>query len=316
MEIRQLEYFLAVVKDGNFTRAAARVHVAQPGVSAQIRRLERELGYELLDRSGRTVRPTAVGEALLPHAEAVLAAIRNARLAVDQVAGLLRGRVRVGMVTLVASLDVPGLLEDFQADHPDVEIALTQGTTDDLVGALKDGEFDLAFIGMSVDPPSFLRTEVVIDDPLVAVLPPGDECEERESVTLNELASRRLISLPNGTGTRRQLDISLAAAGIDTSIAFSASDPDVLVRMVSHGFGVAILPLGAVQSPGDLRVVPLSDPDMHARICLAWCDDRAADPAAQAVIRHALGRIRGRTTVRTTSIRRADGQFDTKAAVT
>ncbi|MEU6992999.1 LysR family transcriptional regulator [Streptomyces sp. NPDC046465] len=295
MEIRQLEYFVAVVEDGNFTRAAARVHVTQPGVSAQIRRLERELGYELLDRSGRTVRPTAVGEALLPYAKAALAAVRNARLAVDQVAGLLRGRVNVGMVTVVASLDVPGMLAEFQAAHPAVEVALRQGSTDDLVDGLKDGELDMAFLGMAVEPPAFLRTEVVHADPLVAVLRVDDEFAERDSLVLKELASRQLISLPSDSGTRRQLDISLAAAGIDAPIAFSASDPQALVDMAARGFGVAILPRGAVRSAGDdLRLVPFRDPDMHGRLYLAWPDDRAIDPAAQAVVQHALDHIQER----------------------
>jgi DNA-binding transcriptional LysR family regulator len=292
MEIRQLEYFLAVAEDGNFTRAAARLHVAQPGVSAQIHRLEHELGHELLDRSGRSVSLTAAGDALRPHAEAVLASLRNAKRAVDQVAGLLRGQVRVGMVTLVASVDVPGLLADFQSDHPGLEIILTEGATDDLVAELRDGALDLAFLGLSADPPSFLRTEVVIDDPLVAVLPPGDALADHESVALRDLASLRLMSLPDGTATRQRLDLALATAGIAAPVAFSASDPRVLVEMASRGFGAAIVPLGVVQSPGELLVLPVSDPGMHARICLAWCRDRAADPAAKAVVRHALGRIR------------------------
>ncbi|MFF3642582.1 LysR family transcriptional regulator [Streptomyces sp. NPDC002564] len=292
MEIRQLEYFVAVVEDGNFTRAAARVHVTQPGVSAQIRRLERELGYELLDRSGRTVRPTAVGEALLPYARAALAAVRDARLAVDQVAGLLRGQVNVGMVTVVASLDVPDMLARFQAAHPAVEVSLRQGSTDDLVEALRDGELHMAFLGMAVEPPAFLRTAVVRADPLVAVLRADDEYGGRESLFLKELAARQLITLPSESGTRRLLDLSLVAAGVDTPIAFSASDPQVLVDMAARGFGVAILPRGAVRSPGDeVRLVPFRDPDLHGRIYLAWPDDRTIDPAAQAVIQHALDRI-------------------------
>src|ERR671927_1645481 len=98
MQLRQLEYFVAVAEEGSFTRAAARVHVAQPGVSAQIRRLERELGQELLDRSGRAVRLTEAGAAVLPYARAALAASAGARLAVDELAGVLRGRGAVGAV--------------------------------------------------------------------------------------------------------------------------------------------------------------------------------------------------------------------------
>src|SRR5215207_1517289 len=104
MELRQLEYFVAVAEEGSFTRAAARVHVAQPGVSAQVRQLERELGQLLLDRSGRSVRLTEVGAAVLPYARAALEAVTGARLAVDEMTGLLRGHVAVGMLTACASV--------------------------------------------------------------------------------------------------------------------------------------------------------------------------------------------------------------------
>src|SRR5215218_4902710 len=104
MELRQLEYLVAVVDHGGFTRAAERLHVAQPGISAQIRRLEAELGQELLDRSGRRVRPTAAGDAVLPYARAALQAVRGVRQAIDEVSGLLRGHVAVGTVTSYGQL--------------------------------------------------------------------------------------------------------------------------------------------------------------------------------------------------------------------
>src|ERR1035438_6139020 len=97
MELRQLEYLVAVAEEANFTRAAERVHISQSGVSAQVRQLEQELGQQLLDRSGRSVRLTEVGAAVLPYAHAALDAVGNARLAVDQLAGLVRGQVTVGM---------------------------------------------------------------------------------------------------------------------------------------------------------------------------------------------------------------------------
>src|SRR5882757_10408081 len=130
MELHQLEYFVAVAEEASFTRAAERVHVAQPGVSAQIRRLERELGHELLDRSGRTVRVTEVGRSVLPHARAALAAVASARTAVDDLAGLVRGHVAVGMVTACASLDLTDLLAGFNRLHPGVEISLSEGNSD------------------------------------------------------------------------------------------------------------------------------------------------------------------------------------------
>src|SRR5918998_1305356 len=125
MELRQLEYFLAVAEVGSFTRAAARVHVAQPGVSAQIRQLERELGQPLFDRSGRTVRLTEVGEAVLPYARAALEAAAGARHAVDELTGLLRGHVAMGIIAGCASVELADMLAAFHRAHPAVEIALS-----------------------------------------------------------------------------------------------------------------------------------------------------------------------------------------------
>src|SRR5437763_8919642 len=147
MELRQLRYFVTVADEANFTRAAERLHVAQPGVSAQVRRLERELGHELLDRSGRSVRLTEVGAAVLPYARAALAAVSGARLAVDELTGLVHGHVAVGTVTS-HNVDLPGLLADFHEEHPGVEITLTEDNSDQLVAALRGGRLDAAIISL------------------------------------------------------------------------------------------------------------------------------------------------------------------------
>src|SRR4029453_6241939 len=120
MELRQLEYFVAVAEEANFTRAAERIHVAQPAVSAQIQRLEREVGQPLLDRSRRAVRLTAAGEAVLPYARAALAAVADIHVAVEELTQLVRGSVTIGTVTS-HSVDVPSLLADFQAANPNAE---------------------------------------------------------------------------------------------------------------------------------------------------------------------------------------------------
>jgi DNA-binding transcriptional LysR family regulator len=119
MELHQLQYFVAVADEGNFTRAAEKLLVSQPGVSAQIRRLERELGEDLLDRSGRHVRLTDVGAAVLPYARTALAAVDGARLAVGDLTGLLRGHAAIGTVTS-HNVDLPGLLAEFSSSHPQV----------------------------------------------------------------------------------------------------------------------------------------------------------------------------------------------------
>src|SRR3954469_7236765 len=139
MELRQLEYFVTVAEEANFTRAAERIHVAQPAVSAQVQRLERELGQPLLDRSRRTVRLTAAGEAALPYARAALAAVADIHVAVEELTQLVRGTVTIGAVTS-HSVDLPSLLADFHADHPNVEITLSTDSSDALIDKVQSGQ--------------------------------------------------------------------------------------------------------------------------------------------------------------------------------
>ncbi|MFI2614613.1 LysR family transcriptional regulator [Streptomyces sp. NPDC018584] len=292
MELRQLQYFLAVVEEANFTRAAARLHLAQPGVSAQVRRLERELGHRLLDRSGRTVTPTEVGRAVLPYARAALAAVEGARATADEYAGLLRGQVTLGLVSGAATheFDVVSVVADFHDAHPQVEISLREDASDRMLAALRRGELDIALLGLTAsEPPPGVSLAMVVDEPLVAVVAPGDPLllpEGRTEVPLAGLADRPLISLPRGTGLRGVLDEACAEAGFRPRIAFEAASPEVLTRLAARGLGVAVLPaLPEEMTAGlGLRALPITDPRPRGRIALTWRTDGPPTPAAQALL--------------------------------
>jgi DNA-binding transcriptional LysR family regulator len=307
MELRQLEYFVAVAEERSFTRGAERAHVAQPGVSAQIRRLERELGEPLLDRSGRTVRLTAVGEAVLPYAEAALRAVAGTRLAVDEHRGLLSGRVAVGMVVACGLPHVPDLLEQFHAAHPAVEIALSEATSDDLVDRLRAGRLDLALIGLAGERPGGIDSAVIIDEPLVAAVPHGHPLASRTSIGLRSLARHPIVSMPRGTGVRAALDHACSTAGIDATVAFEAGDPRVVAQLATRGLGVAVLPASvATQHGEDLHAVAVTRPRLRSRMEIAWRAGGPSSPAARALIAHVEA-----TTARAAT---ADAPADERAA--
>jgi DNA-binding transcriptional LysR family regulator len=287
MELRQLEYFVTVTEEANFTRAAEKLHVAQPGVSAQIRQLERELGQELLDRSGRTVRLTEVGAAVLPYARAALAAVSGVRDVVDELTGLMRGHVAVGMVGSPGILNVPGVLAGFHDAHPGVTITLSEGNTDKLVEGLRGGRLDAAYVGLSaVDPPG-ISTLALWEEPIVAAVLRDDDLATNKSVTLDALKDRPLITLCRGSGIRACVDDASAVAGLDLEIAFEASEPDVLMRLAKRGFGVAILPRSAIEAhQSDLVSIEIT-PTMTGRRVLAWRTDGPPSPAARAFLVHA-----------------------------
>ncbi len=285
MDLRQLEYFVAVVEEANFTRAAARVHVSQPGISAQIRQLEHELGQPLLDRSGRRVRVTKVGEAVLPFARAALAAAGNARRAVDELTGILRGRAAVGMLSNCPMLDLPKLLAEFHRRYPAVEVSLSEANSDQLVQALAEGRLDLALIGSAGEPRPGLATQVIVDERLVAAVGRSDSWAGRSSVTLEQLQERELISLPKGTGIRTCLDAACADEGLRMRIAFEASNPGILSQLASRGLGVAILAESMARGrPGELQAIAISRPRLRSRIELAWRAGGPVAPAAKALI--------------------------------
>jgi DNA-binding transcriptional LysR family regulator len=285
MELHQLAYFVAVAEEGNFTRAAEQLHVAQPGVSAQVRRLERELGQELLDRSGRTVRLTDVGAAALPHARAALAAVRGVREAVEELAGLVRGQVAIGAVTSAGPVGLPDLLAGFHERYPAVEITLSEANSDVMLAALREGRLDLAVVGLATGPPPGIATQVLVDEPFLAVTAPGGPLSDRSEATISDLGGWPLMALPKGTGLRTALDAAFARAGLTPRIAFEAADPNVLVQLATRGLGVAIVPESLARyHQAELRIVEIVGPGLRGVLALAWRTEGPLSPAARALI--------------------------------
>jgi DNA-binding transcriptional LysR family regulator len=287
MELRQLEYLVAVVEEASFTKAAGRLHVAQPGVSAQIRNLERELGVELLDRSGRSVRPTQAGLAVLPSARAALAGVGAVRATAEEMTGLIRGQVAVGMVTACGSVELPGILAAFHAEHPQVEMTLSEGNSDQLIAAVVAGELDLAWVGLAGPRPAGIASQVIVDEPLVAAVGPNDPCATRSTIGLGELSRRPLISLPKGTGLRSCLDRACLVAGLSPLIPFEANSLAMVAQLAARGLGVALLPrsvAGTVGAAAGLHAVRITGPGLQSRLELAWRAEGPISPAARALI--------------------------------
>ena len=287
MELHQLEYFVAVAEEASFTRAATRAGVAQPGVSAQVRRLEAELGQPLLDRSGRSVRLTEVGAAVLPFARAALDAVSHARLAVDQLTGLVRGHVTVGMVSGCAVPVLPELLAKFHHRYPGISIALSEDSSDRLVELLREGRLDLALIGSAGRAIPGIDTAVIADEDLVAAVSADGPFGKSTSVTLADLRDERLVSLPRGTGVRAAIEAAFADAGFTPRIVLEASALSMVARLAGLGLGVAIVPASTARSQDlPLRVLPIRRPQIRSRLELAWNPAAAATPAARVLIEH------------------------------
>ncbi|MBX6356694.1 MAG: LysR family transcriptional regulator [Micromonosporaceae bacterium] len=285
MELRQLEYFVAVAEEANFTRAAERVRISQSGVSAQIRQLERELGATLIDRSTRTARLTAAGRAALDHARAALAAAGAVRQAVGEVTGLLRGRITVGMVTGCTVTPLFEALAAFHRAHPGVEVTLVEENSDRMVEGVRTGALDLALIGVAEATPVGLNALTIVSERLVALVPPDHPLAGRPSVTLAEVGEHPVICMPEGTGIRAVFDRCCAARRVQPVIAVQASAADSIVDLAARGLGVAILTESMAQQYRErLRVLGISDADIPALLALVW--SATPGPALDHLVRH------------------------------
>ena len=268
MDLRQLEYFVAVAEERNFTRAAQRVHISQSGVSAQIRRLEKELGTELFDRSARAAELTAAGKAALEHARNALAAAGAVGQAVGEITGLLRGNLDVGMVIGCTITPLFDALADFHRVHPGVELSLREDNSDRLVEDVRNGTLDLALIGAE-SAPDGLETLTILSEPLVAAVPEGHELTGR-AVGLRELAAHPVVCMPPGTGLRAVFDRACAALGVEPVIALQASAAGAIADLALRGLGVAILSESMVAEHPGLTALPITDATDPALLAITW----------------------------------------------
>jgi len=293
MDLRQLSYFVAVADDGQFTRAADRVSVAQPAVSMQIRRLEAELGETLFHRGRRAVTLTAAGEALLPHARDALAAAERGRDTIASLRGVLHGRLRIGVAGPVDHR-LAMALGDFHRAHPAIEIALTNQHNEPLLAAVSGGEMDATVVGLGAQPlPPEVRARVVAIEPLVLAVRRGHPLGRRKTVALGELGDHPMITLTRGSGLRTLLENACQEAGFSPRITAETGELGSLVELAAEGLGVAVVPRSAVEG-ADVAVVRITRPPLQRRTALAW--NRATiSPAGRAFLTFAGERFSATT---------------------
>jgi DNA-binding transcriptional LysR family regulator len=282
MDLRQLSYFVTVADEGQFTRAAARVSVAQPAISAQIRRLEHELGEPLFHRDQRAVRLTVAGEALLPHARATLAAADRGRDTIASLRGVLHGRLEVGVAGPVDHRFAEAL-GDFHRAHPGVEVAFTHQQNEPLLEAVANGEVDAAIVGLGAQPvPPGVRTRVVATEPLVLAIRRGDPLSSRATITLAQLRDQPMITLVRGSGLRTVLENACRDSGFVPRITAETGELASLVELAVQGLGAAVLPRSATNG-ADVAVVKITRPRLERRTALAW-NKTATSPAGRAFL--------------------------------
>lgn len=291
-DLRQLRYFAAVAKEGSLTRAAATIPIAQQSLSAQIRSLERQIGAPLFERGPRGVQLTDVGSALLEEAGPLITQTDRAFDRVRRAAVGERRTLSVGFIPSVGNYVVPSVVRAFTTAYPEIALRTEDCPIAGLVEGLRNGRLDAGL----TRPPLVddLAVEVVLSEPVAAVLPAGHPLADAESLELVDLAGEPWVLTPRSSWEpwHRKYDQDFAEAGFAPRVVQRGSSVQSLLALVAAGVGVTRLPLSArtLRDTG-VAFVPLRGE--NADVVVAWIDDRPR-PGVDA-LRRLTRRLAGET---------------------
>ncbi|MGF6824099.1 DNA-binding transcriptional LysR family regulator [Microbacterium sp. ZKA21] len=296
MNLEQLRGFVAIAEIGHFTRAAETLHVAQPSLSRQIATLENEMGGVLFHRARGNITLTAAGETLLPRARRILADADAIRVEMGELAGLQRGRVRLGATpTLCVSL-VAEAMSAFHRAHPGIGLQLTEAGSRLLIERLTAGELDMALItsseGMPTGEPTLVRTPLLTEE-LVVVSAVTTTPIADSALDLEQLATLPLIAFSDSYDLRATTDAAFGGAGLEPTTVIEGAEMDAVLRFVERGLGVAVVPATVALDRPSLRSVRLVDPQLTRTISIAHRSDvnptRAAAAMREVIVATATG---------------------------
>lgn len=270
MNLKQLEFAIALAEEGHFTRAAQRCNVVQSALSHQIARLEEELGAPLFERRPRRVVTTPAGEALLREARQVVETTRRIPAQVAAVAGEVRGCLTVGAISSLDLFDIVELLAAFHRRFPHIDIGLRQEHSDLLLEEVRKGSIDLAFVGVATSKSlPGVEKRLLVEEELVAVLPPGHPLADRARLRLEELQDLPLVDFPAGSSARQQTDEAFAALGLAHRVSFEISHLLLLERLARGGLAVGLAPASSAATFVGLPRIPVADAPKR-RVYAIW----------------------------------------------
>lgn len=290
MQFQQLAYFLAVAETRHFTRAAELCQVAQPSLSKQIRTLESELGTPLFSRARGNITLTPAGEALLPLAQRMVADMETARREVAELAGMRKGRVRLGATPSLCGGLVADALAGFHSRFPGIELGVEESGSRDLIRALGKGELDLALIILPLQSsdPAFVTTPILRENLVVVSAADAPPPTAGASMRVTQLRDRPLVMFRRGYDLREATLTACRDSGFEPRLAVEGGEMDAVLRFVEAGLGLAVVPSMVLKNRPGLRGTPLARPRLLRTIALAHRKDVEPSNSAKAFRRHLM----------------------------
>ncbi len=284
--LRQLRALVAAAETGSFGQAALRLHVSQPALTLQIRELEQGLGVTLFDRTARGARPTRAGAALAQAFQRVLADLDAVVDSARDEAARRAGVVHLAVLPSVAATLLPPVLARLRAAHPGIRVMLRDAVARRVGALVKAGEVDLG-IGHAAGPEPELGAQLLFEDALVAVLPPGHALAARARLPLAALSDQPLVLTDPESSLRALAEAAFAEAGLPAPRpAYEATYMSTAVALARAGLGIAILPESAMdlRAAPELQTRPIDSPLLRRRILLLRRQGATLSPAAEALV--------------------------------
>ncbi|REK77200.1 LysR family transcriptional regulator [Paenibacillus paeoniae] len=285
MELRQLNYVIQIANEKNFSRAADKLHIAQPSLSQQLSKLEQELGVLLFRRTTNSVELTQAGKVFVEKSQTILDTVEQLKQEMDDMAQMRRGRLVVGTLPITGSHVLPLVLPVFGAQYPQIEVVLVEETTTKLEQLTASGGTDLSLLSLPLIDSS-LNCEPYLEEEIWLAVPPQHKLASRhEPIEISELTSEPFIGLKRGQGFR-QITVELCeAVGFTPQIVFESSNIETVQSLVAGGMGIAFVPRMLTRTGGDFAPVYLKLSSRPTRtLVVASRKGRYLSKAAQAFI--------------------------------
>lgn len=291
MDLRQLKVFAEIARQGSFTRAAERLHVAQPAVSMTLRKLEEELDLVLFSRREKRVALTAEGERLLRHAERLLDNLAAAETEMAELHSLERGEVRIGIPPMMSSYYFPQIICDFRSAYPNLGLAVNGEGADNIQRMISRGDLDMGVIAGSKLLPG-LESRHLLREEIVVCAPLGHPLAQRSAVSLREFCAHPVILFKEGYHIRELMDELIEAEDLAPQVVFETNLFSLVRSLIKLGLGISTFLRMVVSGDGELAAIPF-DPPLYLDLMIAWKGDRHLSRANRAFIDFLLEGSRG-----------------------
>ncbi|MFB9328521.1 LysR family transcriptional regulator [Paenibacillus aurantiacus] len=287
MDLKQLQYFVAVAEAGSFTQAARKLHLTQPSLSKMVRLLEDELGVQLIDRSAKPIELTDAGATILKSARKVLQSVDHMTGELEEVMSLKKGKLHLGIPPMIGSTFLPPVIERFLTRYPDIRLLVTERGGKRLEEDILQGELDFGMVILPVKDEAKYSILPCLHQDLLLVTDKQHAYAGRDTVPLHELEQEAFVMFREDFTVRHLIMEQCVLAGFEPRIVLESSQWDFMTEMIAARYGITLLPEGICRQldPNRFAVIAI-EPAIPWRLSMIWRKDRAMSFAAKEWIRH------------------------------